>query len=763
MNRIFQLLIIACFFVSCESTHHKKEDTSNLTNSNLLLDKLQREKQTYLHAVTINHDSAQIPRVKLLESLGKLSGENKKYAINIYTRIAAEESKNQQSTIADSIFSIAILLAKEYKDSLDYGNIYLYKGNVFRNKSLLDSAIYYYKKTIAFSEKYQDTTTLVSGLTNLASSIDLKTQDTTAKQLLKKALLLCKNNLLQKADINNNLGILSAQKSQLTEAIKYYTNALEIHEQIGNELNSVSTINNLANIYTELGNNSLALLNYNKVYKISKANHHKQYECMALINLGNLYFQMHDLNQSAKQSYTALDLLKDDPDSYYQAILYLNLGILEKEKKKLELAETYLLKSLTIADNLHLSHAFDESKLNLAQLYYEKKNYLKAENYALQVLNSSIEKKNLDFTYQSALLLGNVYRGLKKYSKAAEYYSLHEKYQTKYQERIDKKQNQKFGYQYELQKKEAVNQQLLLNNQLQNQHIEKKEYEIRYQKMVIIFEIFILLLLILLAILLYYRTQTKIKINSILRLKNKEINKSNQSLQEENRFKNQLFSIVSHDIKSPLIALHNFLLLLNAGELSEDEQEEIIGETTAKTEATLNMVEDLLLWTKQQLTDAPAELKTINFHELVMQVLTLFDSTAKEKEVKIRPACSKDSVIYSDPNILKMLIRNLISNSLKFTPKGGLIEIGIEKNKRDFTVSIHDTGNGISEADQSKIFDDDQIHTTMGQNKESGHGLGLKLCKYFIEKNNGKIWFDSQVNVGTTFFVNLPNHSTRKE
>jgi signal transduction histidine kinase len=110
-----------------------------------------------------------------------------------------------------------------------------------------------------------------------------------------------------------------------------------------------------------------------------------------------------------------------------------------------------------------------------------------------------------------------------------------------------------------------------------------------------------------------------------------------------------------------------------------------------------------------------------------------------------------------------MLIRNLISNSLKFTPKGGQIEIGILKTEKDFTLSIKDTGNGIPESDQSEIFNDSHIHTTLGQNKEVGNGVGLKLCKYFIEKNNGKIWFQSQALIGTTFFVNLPNHSTESK
>lgn len=762
MHRVFQFIIVVCLFVSCGEKKDRGEDSSKSEQPNALVEQLTKQRQNYLDALNVNYDSAQIARTKLLASLGELSGADRMHAIKIYTRISAEESRRQNSRIADSLFSLANTLAEEFGDSLQFCNIYLCKGNLFRNKSRLDSSIYYYKKTIAIGEKYQDTTALVAGLTNLATSLNITSQAKETKQLLERALLLCQNDLLKKADIANNLGIISAQQSQLTSAIEYYQQSLHLHEQIGSKLKSISTLNNLANTYTELGNDSLALQNYNKIYQIARENKHKRFESLALINLGNLYFQMHDLQQSQKFSYQALDLIQDDPDSYYQAILYLNLGILEKEKKELVKAEQYLLKSLSIATNLHLSHAFDETRLTLAQLYCDQKKYSKAEGYAQNVLQSSLKNKNLDFSYKSAFLVGSIYKGLGQYRKATEYYSLHEEYQTEYQESIDKKQNRKFGYKYELQKKEAINQQLVLNQQLQHQQIANKEYQIKHQKMAITFAIFIVLLLILLAFLLYYKSQTKIKNNTILRLKNKEINESNQLLQNENKFKNRLISIVSHDIKSPLIALHNFLLLLNAGELSQAEQEEIIGETTAKTEATLNMVEDLLLWTKQQLSDTPALVKPLNFYELVLEVLSLFESTAKEKEVKIRPACPKDLQINSDPNILKMLIRNLISNSLKFTPKGGQIEIGIMKTETDFTISIQDTGNGIPESDQSKIFNDSHIHTTPGQNKESGNGIGLKLCKYFIEKNQGKIWFDSQSKVGTTFFVNLPNRTAPK-
>lgn len=760
MSRIFQFIIVACIFISCEGLNQQKENSSTKSEPNLLVDKLNEEKQDYLNALNVNPNYAKLARVKLLESLGNLSGPDRKYAIKIYTRVASEESRRKNTALADSIFTLANSLALSLNDSKEFCHIYLCKGNLFRNKSSLDSSIYYYKKTISLSEKCKDTSGLISGLTNLATSLNIKSQDKEAKQLLIKALYLSKNDLLKKADITNNLGIFSAQQSQLTTALEYYQQSLNFHEQVGSTLKSVSTLNNMANIYIELGNDSLALQNYNKIYKIGKDNNNKRFETLALINLGNLYFEIHDIEQSEKCSLQALDLIKDDPDSYYQAILYLNLGILENANKDLEKAKEHLLKSLSIAENLHLSHAFDESRLHLAQLYFDEKNYSMAERYALKVFHSSIKNKNIDFTYKSAFLLGDIYGGLKNYKKAVEYYSLHEKYQTQYQESIDKKQNRKFGYKYELQKKEAINQQLLLNQQLQNQHIETKEYQIKHQRIVIFLGIFVLLSLILVAILLYFKSQTKIKNNAILRLKNKEISESNQSLQDDNKFKNRLLSIVSHDIKSPLIALHNFLLLLNAGELTKKEQEEIIGETMAKTEATLNMVEDLLQWTKQQLTNTPAEVKPINFYELVTQVLTLFDSTAKEKEVEIRPTCARDLIIYSDPNILKMLIRNLISNSLKFTPKRGQIEIGILKTEGDFTISVQDTGNGIPESEHSKIFNDERIHTTLGRNKESGNGLGLKLCKYFIEKNKGRIWFDSRVNAGTTFFVNLPNHIT---
>lgn len=761
MIRNIVFLFFLLFISSCtkETKQTASEDDAFVNSS--VYNLLKEKKATYKKALSNNYDSSRIVLQELLFSLDTLSESNKKYAAQFYSSIASEEFLKQGSPKADSLMRIAKKLLINYNDSADYCNIYMDEGLILIRKGENDSAISKYRKAITLAEKYKDTLNLILSMTNLGTIMLEQSNSDEGLNYLKAAYKICNEDkyLQNKADLSNNLGVVYERRANYSTALDYYSKSISLNEKIGSQQNFLNPINNMANIYLELGNDSLALINYEKVREISHEIKDYQLEATALINIGNLYYTKHDLTKAYQYSNDALQILKSFPESYLHSILYLNQGSIEKYNGNLSQATYHLNKSLEISNRLHYINAINEGKLYLAEVYLEQRKYEESKKLALEAYYSAQENHNLDFSYKTALILGKAYKGMNETKNALKFYDLYEKHYSQFSDTLNSKQNKTFAYRYELQKNNAKNKQLLLQQKIQEQEILTKEQQIYQQKILILLGFVIGISLSIITGLYFFKTRSKQKTNIILESKNKEIQEKNMHLLNENKFKNKLFSIVSHDIKSPLISLHNFLTLLEMNELDEHEKEELRTETMAKTEITLNMVEDLLLWTKQQMNDNPVQYSQINFCELLDEVLGLFSSIAKEKNLEIVTDCKGDIWISSDPNILKMLIRNLISNSLKFTPSGGKIVIDLKKSKENFTISVEDSGKGIPLELQSKIFDEEDIYSSSGEQIEPGNGIGLKLCKYFVEKNKGKMWFDSVPDKGTTFFVSFPKES----
>jgi signal transduction histidine kinase len=204
-----------------------------------------------------------------------------------------------------------------------------------------------------------------------------------------------------------------------------------------------------------------------------------------------------------------------------------------------------------------------------------------------------------------------------------------------------------------------------------------------------------------------------------------------------------------------MMSLYNILELLSVDELSEEEKRELIRDNMQLTDRALNMVEDLLSWTRQQLNTATVNYTTINVYDLGNEIITFFQPEASEMNINLVNACSPETTVYSDYQMLKMVIRNLFSNALKFTPSGGYIEMGVSKTNGYVILYVADTGVGIKPEDQSKIFSEEKYFTTNGVRGERGNGLGLKLCRNFVEKSGGKIWLESKLGTGSTFFIEI--------
>ncbi len=247
-------------------------------------------------------------------------------------------------------------------------------------------------------------------------------------------------------------------------------------------------------------------------------------------------------------------------------------------------------------------------------------------------------------------------------------------------------------------------------------------------------------------------TQELLTINNLLSQKHDELKRKAQN-------KDKLFSIISHDIRSPFQALLQFSKMLSEDIdfLSKEEIKEISARINSSSNNIYNLVENLLQWARLQSKIIEVSPDLFNIYEMFIEVKQLYNHAASKKGIEIQLNFDKNTEIFADANMINVVARNLISNAIKFSYENSKIEINAVENSHSTKISISDTGTGLSEDEIKKLFREDKVFSKEGTKNERGSGLGLLLCKEFIEQNGGKIWVESKINLGSKFIFTVPS------
>ena len=254
----------------------------------------------------------------------------------------------------------------------------------------------------------------------------------------------------------------------------------------------------------------------------------------------------------------------------------------------------------------------------------------------------------------------------------------------------------------------------------------------------------------------------KEKLELEVKIRTDEIQQQNERLEEVNRIKDKLFSIVSHDIKGPLTSLQLALGLVKSESITKEEFQELSHILETRFNQTTEFIQNLLQWASLQLKGGVYDPTEVDLKKIADETLQLLDYEIKNKGVILENHIRADLNVKADVNMLKSIFRNLVMNAVKFTRKGGTISLRAVPDASYVTVTVADTGIGIPKENQHKIFSLDSV-TTLGTKQEKGTGLGLLLCKEFVERNNGSIWFDSEEGKGTEFHFTLPILSNNQD
>ncbi|MCU0436877.1 MAG: ATP-binding protein [Raineya sp.] len=301
----------------------------------------------------------------------------------------------------------------------------------------------------------------------------------------------------------------------------------------------------------------------------------------------------------------------------------------------------------------------------------------------------------------------------------------------------------------------------------------------------IITSIAIFLFLLIIFGVLYYRYKIRDKANKVLTLKNEEINqqkaeieaqrdyieqknkeisdaltqiqKQKEQLEEVNQSKDRFFSIIAHDLRSPINSLLGFTNLLSnyADAMTTDEVKKISNDLNKSLQNVLQLIEDLLTWARSQMNKVDFKPENVSINQIIREDLELSNILFQKKEIFLKTEVEPDLYAFADADHVKFVLRNLITNALKFTNRNGEVCIKAFNKGKFIQIDVKDNGVGMPPEFKEKLFKMDTVKSTTGTDNEKGTGLGLLLCKEFIKKNGGDIWVDSKENEGSCFSFTL--------
>ncbi len=583
------------------------------------------------------------------------------------------------------------------------------------------------------------------------------------------------------------IGSIRTIQGEYVEALKNDLNALERIKEKPDSAILAKVINNIGDDYSHMKNYHEAYQYFLETEKLARKTKNTFYQAISTFNQGLVFKHLNQLDSASSRFYRSLDISLSVKDSIGEAFVMNELGHIYYMQSKYDSSLIKLKLGLKIARKFNEFEIISEALERIGLCYLQKNNLDSAgifmnqaleistkignSNLQTNILNSQVElniklnrlqiaesiaNQSIKIAKQSHMgdqlvnsyrLLSLIYERQNLYDQSLSYFKIHSALKDS------------------LRDLESVNN--LSNLQLQNQ-LQQRDYEILFlttreqqrnsemkkQDTLRNFLVSILAFMSLLLISLYRSSTKRRKLNLLLERHKKGTELKNNELAELNKLKDKFISILAHDLRSPIRSLSGILHLAEVQGLTEEELRDLLKNIKKRTDQTSQLIDNLLEWTLLQMNRITVNKVEFDLKEKVENnVKLLSDTTSKKLKIKID---IPSIIVKADENMIDLAIRNILSNSIKFTDDEGEIKLSVTERVKDVVLSIKDNGIGLTKQELDSIFDEKKIITKTGTFNEPGTGLGLKLSKEFVEKNGGSIWVESEKNQGCTFSFSVP-------
>ena len=653
--------------------------------------------------------------------------------IAIYIKIS-EQYFNSSKDSALFYIEMAQILADKSKNDLQKAIILNFKGDLYRKHNNFEQSI-----------KVDETALKIA-------------------QEIKDSILIC--------DIYNDIGVTYRRLDYDSQAIKYHLWAYEIAKQINDRPNIAKALNNLGIIYFGLERYDDALKHYNEALLIDIETNNLLGQAINYNSIAEIYQRKEEFERAIELYNISIEVNIQNNSQLGVAICNNDLGYTYFLMGEYKTAKKYYTLAYNYFKDKKKYRELAYNQLQMGNLAHKTKNYA-------QAIKHYTECERLVTNYRFRSIEHNCYLGFSETYEKLAYFSLSLQYSKKALKvfkMINKEEYSKISAELEVKYQiKSIKQE---NKLLLEKGLIKENIIVRQRIIGILITLIIASLIVM--IILIYRSRKKIDNHKVLLEKKnfeilshneeiisqkEQINEQNSKLSSQkdelvavNASKDLFFSIIAHDLRNPFNAFLSLseIILESYDTLEDEEIIEMVGLINESAENAYRLLENLLIWAKSQKGALETKPETFTIDYICEEALENVKMRAINKNIDIDCYNKINTTVFADKNMIMTIVRNLLTNAIKFTPTGGKIKITTKKIDNEVKVSITDTGIGINPEAINLIFDIDKSYTRKGTNNESGSGLGLILCKDFIEKNNGTISVKSEVNLGSTFTITIP-------
>lgn len=558
-----------------------------------------------------------------------------------------------------------------------------------------------------------------------------------------------------RSDIYRNLGNVYWGMSIYEKAYDNYMISLDLARNAGLEHNVASALSNIGNVYQSVNDHEEALNHYEQALRMARAGDFREIATIATNNIGDLHLKSGDPMKALPYFEESLKLSEELGLLMQKGVTLFNIGDVYYRLDSLKKSIGYIEESLDLAkisgDRLGLAHGY----LKLAEIFLKKKNYTASYQNIVRGLSHS-------GTAGSTELLADGYDILNKY-----YYQqgiLDSAYRA-----LEQKTAIRDSFFIQTSAREVLRNENRIKDEktsLEIENLKRKETITRTLSIVITVSLVAILAIGMFSYLslkkksrILTRQKSEIEEQKKLLLKiNNELVHSQEDLKRMNYAKDKLLTIVSHDLKNPISAMRGYveLMIMQFDNIEPEKKKEFLQEVFNAIERVSLMVNNILYWIKNQTNGINVQKKNMNLKKQIGNNILIYKLIAKSKDIAFVDKTNEEHTIYADINVFDTIIRNLISNSLKFTPAGGIIEFSSRRSRDRIILTVRDTGEGIPEEKMRDILNPDKFVSDTGTHQEKGTGMGINLVQEFTELLGAKLEIKSKVKEGTSVSIAFP-------
>jgi signal transduction histidine kinase len=498
-----------------------------------------------------------------------------------------------------------------------------------------------------------------------------------------------------------------------------------------------------------------AVDSYGKALAIFKNARMNERVAVCANNMGFVYYRMGSFEEAKKILLEAVEINKPLNNASLLMGIYDNLGLVYSKLGDVDTAHEYFESVIALHDELKENsnaEAYVETLIELSVIYYGR-NQLDKQKYYLDLAKKTAE----EFQYLELLKQANynltVYHlhtgDIKKAYQALQSFNVADDSLT-----LQRTRNEA-----------AIITSIINSAKLETDfenaqdNISKQELVILQQERTLIAVAIVGVLFIILSVQLILVNRSRRAMNQAMERHRIVIDAKNSELERLNQTKDKFFSVVAHDLRSPLNSLLGFstLLVKHADSMSKEEIQKMGGQLRDAVSNTLKMTENLILWARSQMKDEKTKPESVEVNDALSETFKVFKEAAAKKEIQLDNEVVGDAKVFVDKDHFFLILRNLINNAIKYTKIGGKICVKARQQNGSTQIIVEDTGLGMDEEALKKLFTLDGAISQVGTSGERGTGLGLMLCKDFVERNKGKLEVKSEKNIGSSFIVTLPS------